>query len=353
MSYDEKKKFLINFALVIVILGIVYVGVKYVLPVVLPFVTALLLAALLDKPICFLEKRWKVSRGIGSILVVTTFFVTIGLICTFFLSKLFYLGRNIWMQMPQWYESSVQPVAVEFLERIEAWFAALDPGLAETIDQALTSMTEGISAVIPSAFGWVSGVAVSVPQTLINCLVAIILTYFISVEYRAMRAFILRQIPTRIQMILSEIKNYLWGSLVRIIFSYLILLCITFTELTIGLGILRIENAVLIALGIAIFDILPVLGTGGILIPWAVIEFVVGDYKRMVGLIILYLVVVIIRNIIEPKIVGQQVGLSPVVMLGSMLIGLKFLGAIGFFGFPITLAIIKDLNDKKIIQWFH
>ncbi len=127
---------------------------------------------------------------------------------------------------------------------------------------------------------------------------------------------------------------------------------ITFIELSIGLSILRIENSIIIAFLISIFDILPVLGTGGIMIPWTIITALQGNIPMAFALLVVYLVVTIIRNIIEPKIVGSQIGLHPVVTLISMFVGAQLFGVIGLFGFPITLSLLRHLNDTGAIKLF-
>ena len=95
-----------------------------------------------------------------------------------------------------------------------------------------------------------------------------------------------------------------------------------------------------------------VLGTGGIMIPWAVITALLGDYSLALKLFVLYLVITIIRNIIEPKIVGSQLGLHPVVTLASMFAGVQLAGVVGLFGFPIGLSLMKHLNDTGTIEIF-
>ena len=127
-------------------------------------------------------------------------------------------------------------------------------------------------------------------------------------------------------------------------------MCITFAELSVGLSIIRIENAVLIAFVISIFDILPVLGTGGIMIPWTIIAALQGNYSLALGLLIVYIIITIIRNILEPKIVGSQVGLHPLVTLMSLFVGAQLFGVLGLFGLPITLSLLKNLNDKGTIH---
>ena len=108
----------------------------------------------------------------------------------------------------------------------------------------------------------------------------------------------------------------------------------------------------LVALLIAIFDILPVLGTGGIMIPWAVLSLLGGEITRGLSLLALYLIVTVIRNIIEPKIVGKQIGLHPVLTLMSMFVGTTLFGVVGLFGLPILLSLLRYLNEQGTISLY-
>ena len=128
---------------------------------------------------------------------------------------------------------------------------------------------------------------------------------------------------------------------------------ITFVELSIGLTLIGIKHAVAVALVVSIFDILPVLGTGGVMIPWTVLAALQGNYSLAVGLLVIYIVITVIRNIIEPKIVGSQLGLHPVVTLCSMFVGVQLFGVIGLFGFPIGLPLLRYLNDHGVIKLFR
>lgn len=143
-------------------------------------------------------------------------------------------------------------------------------------------------------------------------------------EFPQIRAFLKRQIPAEYQralrmeklcdrddgkmhyLLLSDLRDHVCGTCG-------------------GLFLLGIKNAFAIAFIIAVLDILPVLGTGTVLIPWAVLAFASGRISTGVGVFALYLVITVVRNLIEPKLVGKQMGLSPVIMLPCMLIGLKFL----------------------------
>lgn len=173
-----------------------------------------------------------------------------------------------------------------------------------------------------------------------------------TIDFEKITGFIKRQLPESASSSIGEVKKYITTTLFKCVLSYILILTMTFAEITIGLSIIGIPNAVLIALVIAVFDILPVLGTGGIMIPWAIISFAYGNYKIGLGIALLYVIVTIIRNIVDPKLVGQQVGLHPVVTLISMFVGLHFLGFIGMLGLPITISVVKNLNDKGVIKIF-
>ncbi len=116
---------------------------------------------------------------------------------------------------------------------------------------------------------------------------------------------------------------------------------------------IKIPYAMTVALVIAVLDILPILGTGSVLIPWGILAAVNGNFKMALGVVLLYLVITVVRNIIEPKLVGKQVGLHPVLTLAGMLLGLRFAGFIGMLGVPFLLAFIKKLNDKGMIHLLH
>lgn len=143
------------------------------------------------------------------------------------------------------------------------------------------------------------------------------------------------------------------GTLLVCIRSYALIMSITFAELSIGLTVIGVEHSLPVAFLISIFDILPVLGTGGIMIPWMILEAVTGNFSLAFALLAVYLFVTVVRNILEPKIVGAQIGLHPIVTLSSMFVGTQLFGVIGLFGFPIGLSLLRYLNEKEMIRLFR
>ena len=195
---------------------------------------------------------------------------------------------------------------------------------------------------------FVSNMAVALPELLIKLMLMVISTFFMAADYDKLTMMCMEQLGEKARGLLVKIKDYIAGTLFVCIRSYLLIMSITFLELGIGLNMLGIERAWMIAALTAFFDILPVLGTGGVMLPWAAISAMQGEVRMAIGLLTLYLAITIIRNIIEPKIVGKQLGLHPVVTLISMFIGAKLLGVVGLFGFPLGLSLLGYLKQEEL-----
>jgi len=127
-------------------------------------------------------------------------------------------------------------------------------------------------------------------------------------------------------------------------------MCVTFVELAVGLTILGVSGAPLIALGIAVFDFFPVLGTGGIMIPWIVLEILRGDFTLAIGLAVLYAIVSVVRGFIEPKIVGGQLGQHPLLTLCAIYAGFQLMGFLGMVLLPIIAQILVSLHRSGVLR---
>ena len=170
--------------------------------------------------------------------------------------------------------------------------------------------------------------------------------------------FIQLQLPESKKNVLVEIKQVFSHTILKMIRAYLLIMFITFCELSIGFTIMSVAGIMsnsyiyLIALAICVFDILPVAGSGGILIPWAAISAIMGNVPQAIGLMVIYVVISVIRQYIEPKIVGDTLGVNPLITLAGLYFGLKLFGVLGMFIVPISLMTIKAFNDTgRIHLW--
>lgn len=354
MNIETQKRFLIRIGFWAVVILLVILCLKYVLPFLLPFVVAFLIAALLNRPIMFLAEKLNGKRVVPAILMTLLFYVAAAALFSLLGLRVFMFVWETVRALPQIYRNTLEPALETMFSSLEVYLDELDPAvvtaLTDNMNSALGSLGSFVTNASVRIISYISGVAAAVPGSFLNVIITIIVTFFLAIDYPKATGFILRQLPEKADFYIGEVRDYVGGTLLKCLASYALILCITFLEISVGLTVLRVPNAILIALCIAVFDILPVLGTGGIMIPWGIISLIMGKWVLGLGLLALYLIITVIRNIIEPKIVGHQVGLHPVVTLLSMLAGLQLFGIIGLFGFPITLSLLKNLNDRGVIH---
>ena len=355
-QYERKKRFIVNTLYIVLIGLIVYILFKYALGLVSPFIFAFGFAYLLKKPSRFVAAKLRLPKKLVAVVFVLIFYLILGVIISLSGIKIIAVVTDIISGLPILYEEQLAPFLVDRFDAIEAAIYRLDPALVTVItqgfDQFVNSIGENISNISISLVGKISGVATSLPGFLIKILLMVISTFFIASDFEVLTQFVQRQFTGKGNELMMRIKHYLIDTLFVIIRSYGIIMSITFIELSIGLSIISVPNAILIALIIALFDILPIFGTGGVMIPWTIISFIQGDVKLGIGLLVVYVFVTVVRNILEPKIVGSQLGLHPVVTLMCMFIGVNLFGVLGLFGFPITLSLLKHLNDTGGVKFY-
>jgi len=346
-------KSLASIALVVLIIIFFFTkGLGYVAP----FLVALLITFIIEKPVQFLSKRLRLGRGLAVAVALLLFVTLFGGLVVFVFYKLI---SELWRLAQEISRLDIQP-AINFLqnllERGQTWYFNLPEGLAKTIEQTInsniknvTQMFANVSSRLTEVVTYMIGFIVSLPQVLIFIVISLAATYFMSRDKNKISAFIYKQIPSSWGSRLRFIKEDMILALVGFLKAQVILMTITFLELLIGYLILGVKYAFFFALFTAIVDILPVLGTGTILIPTAIFYFISGNLVKGFGFLILYLTITAIRQSIEPKIVGKSLGLHPLVTLMSMYIGLKLFGVIGIFLGPFVMIIINTLQKIKIL----
>ena len=354
MDVEKKRRFLINFAYLAVIAAIAVVLIKYAMPMLTPFVAGFVIAYLLKNLIRPLAKKTGLPWKLCAIIVVLIFYLLVGVIVSLLGVQILSGAADLIRSIPDLYNKEIQPLFLNVIWNVEEFLLRLDPSLVSTLNRLSSDMLSSIGQMVSSlsvqAMSLVTSLAYSLPGLFIQLVLLIISTFFIAIDYDNLKGFCLRQMNDTAMNIFLEIKEYVVGTLWVCIRSYAIIMTITFIEISIGLSILSVPHAILIAGAIAIFDILPVVGTGGIMLPWALLAAVSGNFRLGLGLLLLYVVITVIRNIIEPKIVGGQLGLHPIVTLSSMFAGVQLLGVVGLFGFPIGLSLLVYLNRRGVIH---
>lgn len=355
-EFDRKRTILLNVGYAALVLAIYYIFFRYVIYIAWPFVIAVLLAVATRRPTLFIARRLHIPNKGAAAIMVTLVYLVIAGILVFGVLKAFWAVVNWSGNLPTIYNESIEPV----IEKAFAWIREHSMQDESNIDY-LAQLGTTILEKLESAIGWISSKAVSIaknlavgiPKTMLGLLFMVISSYFIAIDFDKIYPFFMAQFKPNQQQIIVSSREHIGHGIANIIISYGIIMCITFIELNIGLRIIHINNPTTLALIIAIFDILPALGCGGIMIPWTIIEFVNGNTKLAIELLIMYIIMTIIRNIIEPKIVGENIGVHPVLMLMSIYLGALILGPLGIIIMPFTIIVIKRLNDSGLIHVFN
>ena len=196
-------------------------------------------------------------------------------------------------------------------------------------------------------------VAIKIPEMFFSVTVAIITSFFAAIDFDMIKKFILGQIPLKAQKRILEIKNLLSCSVFKMIKCYVVIFFITFIELFVGFALLKVSDPFVVAILIAIADILPIIGTGTVLIPWSIIAFFEKNIAFSIGIIALFFISIVVRNIVEPKLIGEKLGLHPIVSLLCLYIGLKIGGVMMAIVLPFTVIIIKYLNENNLIRLYN
>ena len=345
MELQKKKDFLIRFLYAAVVLAIaIYICRKAVF-VLLPFVVALLVSLLLRPVVHFLQRVCRIQKTIAAVCVVLLFYALVGVLLTLLGFRLVTGVKDIVLGLPEFYNLRVEPLLYQMGGSISSFVERLDPAAASTVSAYLVNAGNAIESAVSSfsmaALKAATGYAFSVPGYLLNILITIIATVFLSSDFPRIKRFLLYQLPEEKQTFLRNVRIHLGRTLGRYVRSYALILFITFTELSLGLALVGVDNPLLLALLIALFDILPVVGSGTILIPWVILSAVSGDYRTAIGLGIVYVIITVIRNIMEPKIIGEHVGLHPIVTLLAMVVGVYVFGGIGLLGLPLFRCRFK------------
>ena len=370
----KRKDFLIDLVYVMAIIGLVYVFFKYCFVIAAPFLLSFFFAVILQRPLGWLDKKTKnkmhsfwsivlvllcVAIILGPVIsIIATLFREIGNFISF-------LGEQL-NDLPTFLVTLQNEIlkAIKFLpdsiytsvsENITQFFGNLINDFdVSKLGINMSSITSGLSNGISGVYSVVK----NIPSILIGVVIGVIAWILFTKDYKKVVKFIKLQLPDKHKNLLSETKKIFSSTILKMCRAYGLIMFITFCENFLGLtilnliGVMKNSYVFVIAICIAVFDILPVAGSGGILIPWSLIALVSGNVGQCVGLLILYAVITVIRQYIEPKIVGDSLGVNPLVTLAGLYFGLKLFGFMGMFIVPICVMTLKAFNDAGRIHLY-
>ncbi len=348
---EAKKKFIINIVFYGIMLAIVLLVGKYILPIMTPFIIAFVVAALFEWLTKKMGFKRESLRRLTSILMCSVLYSLVFLLVLVIGAKLINEAGAILSSIPSTFSSQIMPFLDSMATRLETAITPYDTQLASYIDSLTTSVVQNLGKFATdfskTAVVFVTNCATAIPGLIVQIVITVISTFFMIIDFQKVCRFLMSLVPSGKREIVATGMHYTKTMISVYIKSYSLLFLLTFVELTIGFLLLGVDHAVLIAVMISIFDLMPILGTGGIVLPWALIALLIGKWGRAVGLLVLYLIITGIRQTLEPKIVGKQIGLQPLATLVAMLLGLKLFGIVGMFAIPVILAVTTSMYRNK------
>ncbi len=357
MNTEKERAFLIHVFYIITIMILLYGLFRYVLYQILPFLFGFLIAFSLRPAIRKTTKLLSFPQKLVSFLYLVLFYGTIGIAITLLFIACFRYLSSFIIRFPALYEDQIAPLLYQFFTYMETKmqklpiYEMIDP--EPFFDQATQVIKEFTISSSAALFSFIRTFAASLPSILISFFITLLSSIFFTMDFQRISLFIMRQIPKESHEAFYRIRTIITDTILHYFSAYGKLMIITFIELSLGLSYLKVEHALPIAFLISFFDIFPILGTGTIIYPWILISFFHGQVKLATGLIILHLIINVIRQIIEPKIVGKQLGIHPLLMLGCMFFGVKWFGFLGIFITPILVQIFCQLNEEGFLHVYH
>jgi len=349
---NDKLNYWLRFSAIILIICLsIYLLGDYVLPVlgrfagfvgpiILPFVLAFVLASLLEPIVGFFERKLKMSRAWASLSVVLITLILIILIIGALISRIVIeIGKMI-DRMPdlQQYVDSLTNFFTDIYNTFIINYAD-----ANTIRQALEKFVSTFSDLTTQFLNSVLNFLMFTPSLFLIIIVTILATYFFIKDKDRVVTNFSKLFPKNKRHQVAATYSNTGKAFSGYFRAQMIVMMVTMILCTIGFLILGTPYAFTMGLLVGLFDVIPVLGPGTLVIPWAILSLITGDMKMGVGLIIIYAVITLSRQILEPKMVSQNIGLHPLAGLAAIFIGLQLFGVLGLIAGPILLVVILGI----------
>jgi len=313
---------------------------------IMPFIIAFILASIIEPLIRFLMRKLKLPRKVIAPVILLVFVGALGVIISLVIARLIREAGSFAYAIPGMISSAYKYITYLINEGVNM-FEWLPPEFTDRLLNSLGSLATSLSARIPNVVSSITKgayiTAISIPEGLLFTIITLLSTYFLCSDRDRISNFFSTHFPEKWINKVKTILNDMFSALLAYIKAQLVLIFITFTELFIGFSIMRVRYSLLLAVIISILDALPILGTGGFLIPWAIYSFFAGNIKMGISLLILYGIVIAVRQLIEPKLVSNQIGIHPLLTLISMYTSLQIFGFIGLILGPIMVLVLKNI----------
>ena len=358
LTWKQRGELWLRLGVRAVLLALALLALRYgVLPalsLLSPFVLALVFSWLLNPPVRWLQKKLTISRGpITMALLILVFGVVGGV-----------LWALSWMAVEQvqtlflnW--EAIVDALLTNVDQVLEWFGGLEdllPGGAYNAGERVAQLLENWVRDIDVS-GWLKVVADRAPSLVgqvstfvVATIVFLMATYFITADYPRLRFFITDRVPAPARSFCRDVRRIFMEAFGGYLKSQLIISFVVFVILALGFFAIGQPYGLLLALGFAVLDFIPIIGSGTVMVPWAVVDIIVGDYTHAVQLMVIWGIIALFRRLGEPKILGDQTGLSPILSLVGIYVGMLMGGVLGMIVGPLLLLVLINLGKLGIFS---
>lgn len=338
---------------ILVVLFLVY-GAPPLLGLLMPFVLALVLTWILNPAIVKVQRRLGASRkALSLVLLILIFTVAGGLLAALVYSIVSEVASLV-MNWPAIWESSLQPAITNLEDFLSGLFAGLPQQVNQTVTNGLEKLVAWLNEMIPgllSQAGSAAGsFAFSIPSFVIGLVIFIMAAYFIASDYPRLRLMVTGRLSPGVRDFFGSVKRTAVAAFGGYVKAQLILSVVIFFILLAGFAVIRQPYSVLLAFLLAVLDFIPIVGSGTVMVPWAVADLFLGDYRQAVELMVIWGIIALFRRAAEPKVVGDQTGLSPILSLVSIYVGMKLAGVAGMILGPVLCMVVINIGRLGVLD---
>ncbi|MCL2702521.1 MAG: sporulation integral membrane protein YtvI [Defluviitaleaceae bacterium] len=339
--YKENKKYVDKFIFLLVFFIFAYIFLKYVLSYIGPFVVGFLISVIISPLVGFIQRKLKIARSISTIFLIIIIILLLAILGTSIFNRVIIESRYLSETLPASLEE-FRNFLYEMEDRFERYMTFIPEEFAldfnEMVNQLLVTLTTFLTDF---AMAFSVGFVTRIPLILLNVFLCLISAFFFTKDKKLIGESLMKTMPEWLKTRLRTIQQGFLSAIGGYVRAQLTIMSVVASISILGLTIQRYPYAVIMGLVVALFDSMPMIGTGLVFWPWAIINLISGNYSFAIGLIIINAVCFLTRQFLEPKVLGQQIGLHPLMVLVGIYVGLQVFGIIGIFLGPALLVIAK------------
>ncbi|WP_404453518.1 sporulation integral membrane protein YtvI [Virgibacillus necropolis] len=352
---------ILRFLFVIIIFISGFFLAKYSMIYLYPFIIAILCAFILNPSVNILEGRLKLPRTLATLIVLSVFLLVSVLCIAIIVNELIQGTTFLANQLPAHFQDFVA-LCEEFFysnvlplyDKLATLFNSLDSSQQQAINNNLEKITNQITTsgtvIIKEFLMNIPETLIILPSSLTIFTVTLFAAFLVTKDWNQLQTLAINTFPFIKKPIVKDFLKHIKSSIMGFLKAQVVLVFITATFIYIGLLLLDVKYALTIAILAALLDLLPYIGTGVIFIPWIGYLFITGHYSMTIKLSILYMLIIVVRQIIEPKLLSSSIGVNPLAALLTMFIGLNLWGVLGLLISPIILIICNACYQTNVIK---